>query len=180
MKTARRFLLPVSAMAVLAIAFALVNPKAVHAVAAAFVQVANTPANAVPMMAAPAQSQLYHSACSASYAGQYQSYCTLTPVPAGQTLFIETVSVFSESDVGRDPILVRVGPHLQPDNTNALLYVPLFQQKSLQNFDNFVGIVSARVAVSAADLPQCGAMLSGTSNNGFLTCEVSGYLAPAQ
>jgi hypothetical protein len=167
----RKSLLPAAGVVAVALLIAVASPRAVHAVAAALVQIVNTPATAVPILHAPAASQLYNHSCVVSFSGNSSSYCHLPTVPTGQTLFVETVSFWGHIGVGTGVYEAYLGN----GTADGLLYVPVSQQ-----YPGFVeGTLSAKAFYGAGSTPMCSMSLDQTTGNNF-RCYVFGYLAPAQ
>jgi hypothetical protein len=76
--------------------FSIIGPRAVHAAVAALVQVANTPANPVPIVATD-NPALQPYAANAQSSGVALGFA---PAPGGKTWVIETMSLFCFSDNG--------------------------------------------------------------------------------
>ena len=165
----------IGALALIASLMDFAAPKAVHAAAALLVEVANTPTSSVPMVAAPAASQLYSSSCTNYWSGGSGIGCFFAPPPAGKTLFIETMSISSVTDSAA------VGPAEAEINSNNgsgySVYIPMVQQVG---GSYFVGTVAGRMWVKAGESPDCFVQSWGNSQSGGITCNAIGYLAPAQ
>jgi hypothetical protein len=172
MKLVKGTLMGVGVVALIASLMNIVAPKAVHAAVAALVEVANTPTTAVPTVAAPAASQLYFSSCTASYGGSGNATCNFAPVPAGQTLFIESASIHSSSSPGADPASAWIA-------ADGITFVPMVQQAAFPGSDNFAGSLAGRIWAKAGTPLFCYVALNNNSGGG-LQCAISGYLAPAQ
>jgi len=175
-----------------ALLIAALAPKAAHGLVAALVQIVNTPTSAVPAMLATGAGQLYQSNCDATWSSSEFVSCTLGAVPAGYTLFIETVSIHSESDIGDDlrwaflttqtsapyPHSGETPSSPVPPSMDgigaATVYVPLTKGANFGIHD-LAGTVSARVWSSGS--PVCGAVLKSPSTDGEMDCTVWGYLA---
>jgi hypothetical protein len=89
---------------------AVLTPKTTHAHVAALVQVSNTPSAAVPVVHAPAASNVYFASCEGFFSGGSVGSCTMPPTPADRTVVIEAalavtalVSVNSGSPSGCKP-----------------------------------------------------------------------------
>jgi hypothetical protein len=174
MNFGRKFVLSVVGVVAIASLIAIVSPRAVQAVAAALVQVTNTPTNAVPALLAPAASQIYQSYCFSGFGSTPSAKCYVTQVPAGQTLFVETVSIETTTENGNDPLAVAL------TGTGSYLFVPMIKQGSSGAWDIFVGTVGARMPYKQGANPFCSADLNSNSAAGVMQCSVYGYLAPAQ
>ena len=171
----RKSLLPVAALAASVLMISMAGPRVVRAAAAALVQIVNTTANAVPAVHAPAANQIYQNSCGKHYDAAVMAQCQLPAVAAGQTLFLETVSMSSFSGTGSNVVRAVLN---YSDGLPAV-YVPMVQQGT---FGNFSGAVAGRMVVKAGLAPVCEVDLdnappSGTPN---MTCVVHGYLAPVQ
>ncbi len=177
MRLIRKLVLPVAGVVGAVAIVTIISPRAVHAITAALVQVMNTPTNAVPTTLAPAFTQTYAANCSSNYNGGQYAQCSLPQVPAGQTLFVETVSLYSVSNHGVGPTVAQVA-----SGGSAGFLVPMAQQLSEagSNLDFYVGTLSARMAIGPQFMPGCYMALSAASTAGRFDCGVMGYLAPAQ
>src|SRR5271170_5213996 len=102
MNFAKRFLMVAGAGALAGILAIAIAPKTAHALVAALVQVANTPSSAVPVLYAPAASNVYFAMCE-NFVNGFAGSCTLSPVPAGRTLVIEAASIATSKPGGSDP-----------------------------------------------------------------------------
>jgi hypothetical protein len=167
----RKFVLPVAGVAAIAILIAIASPRAAHAVAAALVQIVNTPANAVPATLSPPASQLYRNFCQGQFRGIAAS-CSLVTVPAGQTLFVETVSLDIAANPGSDLLAVLYGT-----STGAVLNVPLYLQSNA--LTEWFGTVAARVSFLAGETPTCQVRATAPDQH-FFSCSVFGYTVAAQ
>ncbi|MCX6627700.1 MAG: hypothetical protein NTW28_08740 [Candidatus Solibacter sp.] len=172
MNFVRKSVLPVMGVAAIALLITIASPRAVHAIVAAMVQVVNTPTNAVPTMQAPAASQRYRSWCQKKFNYDLGGFCYLDPVPAGQTLFVEAISIKTEA--GND---LSTGRFYSGNELGGGFAVPMFQQGSS---NTFVGTFAGRISVSASQQPSCLAMFATAQPSGNMECLVYGYLAPAQ
>jgi hypothetical protein len=174
----RKALLPLAGAAVIVLVFSISGPQAVHAVVATLVQVQNTPTTAVPTVAAPAASQLYISTCTGNYDGQAYARCSFDPVPAGQTLFIETESIWSDTGPSQ-PWTAYIAPYIATSGVGNPVYVPMVQQATDGGDQNFSGTLAARLWAKPGATPSC---FVGVNQNGggTIQCTISGYLAPAQ
>jgi len=178
MRFVRRYLLPTAGVTAIALLIAIASPRAVQAVTAALVQIVNTPGNAVPVVQAPAAAQRYYSNCTDQIAGGTDATCYLTPVPAGQTLFVETISVQIATDMGNPPYVT--GFAWQTGNLN-IVWIPMFKQATDAPYvDWYQGTLAVKVMVPASIQPSCGLGLHVPSKYGAINCQVFGYLAPAQ
>jgi hypothetical protein len=161
---------------ILAIAIA---PKTAHALVAALVQVSNTPATAVPMVHAPAASNVYFVTCEGFFTGGFTSSCTMPPTPVDRTLVIEAASIISQTGTGSDPSSAFV----YASNQGPFFFIPM-QLQSPQGFnDNYTGQLQGRITIPAvADFgltPACGIVLGKNSSAGQFNCTISGYTIPA-
>lgn len=177
MNFVRKALLPTAGVAAIVLIVSLASPRAVHAIAAALVQVVNTPANAVPTMLAPAASQLYQSSCTGQSGGYANAFCLLDPVPAKQTLFVEAVNMIAYAESGNSPIQPYFSAAGNFDwSKPGNHFIPLFAQGS----GLWIGNLAGRVYSSATVRPGCYVYFASNSTGGTVICQVSGYLAPAQ
>jgi hypothetical protein len=155
--------------AVVLVALAVAVPPAARALVATLVQVVNTPTNAIPTVQAPAAANLYYSSCTIST--NDGSGCSLTPVPAGQTLFVETISMVASGPHGT---VVSAGQFGASDET-FLFPLQLTFPNNTGGFDNFAGTFSGRVSFPGASFPSC----LGPATATLVSCFVYGYLTPA-
>jgi hypothetical protein len=187
MNLLRKAFVPLAGVAVIALVISMAGPRAVHAVVSTLVSVANT----VPVVVAPTAPQLYESNCTGAFFGGAEAKCEFQAVPAGNTLFIDSVSILLNSvESGLSPQWTA----LETFNTGASypfgqayvgggsstvsLYVPLTKQ-AFSFGQNFVGTISdANVWTANSPGPKCDVLLDGSSTNGILTCTVMGHLAP--
>jgi hypothetical protein len=167
----RKSLFPLAGLAAILLIITIASPRALRAVVATLVQVVNTPTSAVPVVQAPAASQLYENSCTGTFGGGVTTSCSLPAVPAGQTLFIESVS-FSSVPVSGSPAFTEL---YNVSSGAVYLYVPMLQQPAF----GFTGTVAARTAFPAGQTPGCSQEVNAPST-GSVTCLVFGYLAPAQ
>lgn len=179
MNILRKAMVPAASVAAIVLVIAVATPRAVHAVVATLVDVANTPTSAVPTVLAPAASRLYSSSCSGTF-GVSATFatCDFETVPAGETLIVETESIFAGVDYG-------VGLQFaQISNGTTILRMPLVLQSSGANggSDQYVAALTARIWVKAQQTPQCEVLLTGFNSDSFnnLSCSIFGYLVPAQ
>lgn len=176
MRLAKRTLMGIGAIALVASLMNIVAPKAVHAAVAALVQVANTPSTAVPTVAAPAASQLYASGCDAgNRAGTFFVQCAFEPPPAGQTLFIETTSITSNSPHGFPPIQATIS-----NGSGVQQNIPMVFQGTSNGLDFYAGALTGRIWVKAGTAPTCSVSPNTDIGDFVINCGISGYLAPAQ
>ena len=178
MSFVRKVLLPVAGVIALALIVMIASPRAAHALAAALVQVANTPNTAVPTVQAPAANQIAAGHCEGviplAVAGH--AICYGPAVPADKTLVIETTSVDAYMSTGHPPVSVTVG-----GPGDAAIRVPMIRQGDLYSgVDHYVGtLVGARVYLAAGKVPQCLVVTWSQTGNSFFTCDWSGYYVPA-
>ena len=170
------------ALVVLMVIVAFVSPKAARGVAAALVQVVNTPTTAVPTVAAPAATQIYNSQCQSSDVASVSSfsylYCTFSPaIPAGQTLFIQTMSILTNS-TGGDPEAGWISSSTEPLYLPQL-YIPLVREATSAAGDFWAGALGGSFAVPGPASPSCVAFMNANVS-GSVSCVITGYLAPAQ
>jgi hypothetical protein len=180
MNILRRTVMAIGGMTVVALVIVLAAPKAAHGIVATFVQVVNTPTNAIPAVQAPAASDLYVYTCNAAFDFSSFASCTFPAVPAGKTLIIEAVSFFSQTSPGADPNLAYIYAVDPIGDANIFIYIPLLAQPTggdgLQ-LHHFVGTIGGRIYLKTA--PTCSAALVVTSSFNGMLCTVSGYLVPA-
>ena len=180
-----KVLVPVSAVAVVAVALSLVAPRAVRASVAALVQVVNT----VPTVIAPSAPLLYESNCAGGFFGSQEASCDFQAVPAGNTLFIDAVSIqgYWEGGIGPQDAWVltyNTGTSYPEGQTTAggaqgvALHVHLTRESPdiLENYDGTLTNVSVWTANSPG--PKCKVLLNGMSSQGVTSCTIWGHLAP--
>lgn len=178
MKVLKQALGVLGTVVVIAIIAALVTPKTAHALVGAFVQVVNTPTNAVPTIQAPAAAKLYQAFCGGVYSpGSFDAICSFPPVPVGETLFVESFSALSQS-FGGDPVFVILEDNNPTGTYHGGYFLPMSQQFSGNGVDTFAGL-GGRTTFGFGTNPRCRAKTSTNATNGELLCEISGYLAPA-
>jgi len=173
MNLLRRFLLPLAGVAAVLFIISIATPRAVHAITAALVQIVNTPANAVPTVLAPAASQIYQETCSQYMTSGNVGTCYLRAVPAGQTLFIDTLSFYLFTDHGN----VAYEVYLAGDRK---IWVPLSLPQTSSGLDAYTTTLSVRFTVPQSVQPQCTMYLKNMTAYSAVLCTVSGYLAPSQ
>jgi hypothetical protein len=76
-------------VAVVALVLLVAAPRTAHAVVAKLVSVVNT----VPIVVAPSAPLLYESNCTGAFGGGQEATCDFQALPAGNTLFIDAVSI---------------------------------------------------------------------------------------
>jgi hypothetical protein len=183
MNLLRKAFLPLSGVAVIALVLLVAGPRAVHAITATLVQVVNT----VPVVTAPSAPLLYESNCVGAFGGTQEGSCSFQTVPAGNTLFIDAVSIYLnslETGVGVQWSLLltyNTGssyPEGQGPTQGSALFVPL--TKTANGFgQNYVGtITSASVWSANSPATKCQILLNGESDTGEFSCNVWGHLAP--
>jgi len=185
----RKVIVPVSAVAVIALTITLVAPRAVRASVAALVSVTNT----VPVLIAPSAPQLYESNCAGFFPGpSFEGTCDFQAAPAGNTLFIDAVSIYLNSVTGGFApqwVMVRTyntgasypeGQATQGGAPYNALFVPL--TKTAPGFgDNFVGtLVNVSVWTANSPGPKCDVLLNGLPSPTYaqFSCTIWGHLAP--
>jgi hypothetical protein len=179
MNFAKRFLMIAGAGALAGILATAIAPKTAQALVAALVQVSNTPAAAVPVVHAPAASNVYFASCEGFFTGGFSSSCSMPPTAVDRTLVIEAASIISQTSGGADP-------------SNAFIYTsgdgPFFsipmQLQSPQNLiDNYTGQLQGRITIPAnAGLgltPNCEVVLGKNSTVGEFYCTINGYTVAA-
>jgi len=179
MNFVRKALLPMGGVVALALIIMIASPRAAHALAAAMVQIMNTPTTAVPATHAPAANQIYRQGCSISYGTATQEFdCpNILPGPtSGKVLVVEQVTVKIGSLTTGAPATVFV----EAFGGFSQVWIPMIQQGAFNGGNTFVGTVTgAHLYVLPGEDLTCSAILSSTSS-GSLTCLVSGYYIPAQ
>jgi hypothetical protein len=176
MNFAKRLLMVGAMAGILTIAIA---PKTAQALVAALVQVSNTPVAAVPVVHAPAASNIYFASCEGFFTGGFTSSCSMPPSPVNRTLVIEAGSIISQTQGGADP-------------SNAFIYTsgdgPFFsipmQLQSPQNLiDNYTGQLQGRITIPAIAgfglTPSCEVVLGKNSSAGEFYCTINGYTVAA-
>jgi hypothetical protein len=183
MNLLRKALVPLTGVAVIALIISLAVPRAVHAITATLVSVVNT----VPVVVAPSAPLLYESNCTGAFFGTAEGTCTFQTVPAGNTLFIDAVSLYLNSlepTIGVQWALLKTYntsssyPQGQGGQDGNPLFIPLM--KNAQGFgSNYVGtITAATVWTVNSPGPKCEILLNGTSSLANFSCTVWGHLAP--
>jgi hypothetical protein len=172
MNLLRKALISLAGVAVIVLVVSIAVPRAVHAVVATFVQVVNTPTTAMPTVAAPAKSKLVRELCEASYNSGPSAGCSFSAVPMGQTLFVESVTIYSQSSTGADPTQARIGGNFET------AYIPMIRQASVSGEDFLIGAMAGRISFEEGETPSCAVFLSANSDAGF-TCSLFGYTAPS-
>jgi len=190
MNLPRKALVPLAGAAIIVLVLSIGGPRAVHAVVATLVQVVNTPSSPVFNVAAPAANQLFASGCRHVFASATKASCSLDPVPAGQTLFIETISYNIEEAVnglGTTPFeSVSFAPQGGEVNGTLFLAPTVVGVVSIPgsglpaNTAIFHATASVRVGVMAGIMPMCSVTLLAASPTGGFFCYINGYLAPSQ
>lgn len=175
MSSAKRYLLIALCFVLAVTTFTMLAPRAAHALVATLVQVVNTPTNAVPTVQAPAATQRYHSQCSENGYQQTYAQCDLQPVPAGQTLFVESVSLAGAAGDAESPDLY--AGVFYTDEYGVNFQMPMLQQGSA---NMWVGNFAGRISIVATKTPSCGVFFRSSKNFAAVSCSVYGYLAPAQ
>src|SRR5262249_32949074 len=99
--------------------------------------------------------------------------CNFPTVPIGQTLFVESLTINSQSSLGADPNQARIS------NGSVSAYIPMIRQASAFGADFFIGAMAGRISFLEGETPECAVFLAASSNAG-ITCSLYGYLAPAQ
>ena len=183
MNLLRKALVPLTGVAVIALVLLVAGPRAVHALTATLVQVVNT----VPVVTAPSAPQLYESNCTGSFGGTAEGSCSFQTVSAGNTLFIDAVSIYLNSlETGVGPqwalmLTYNTGssyPEGQGPSQGVALFIPLTKM-SLGFGQNYVGtITSASVWSANSPAPKCQVLLNGASETGVFSCTAWGHLAP--
>jgi hypothetical protein len=185
MNLLRKALVPLAGVAVVALVISVAGPRTVRAITATLVQVTNT----VPVIVAPSAPQLYESNCITFFGSTQEAKCSFATVPAGNTLFIDAVTMnLSSLEAGAPQasyvLTWNTGPSYPEgqatnggSNGNAL-FVPL--TKMAPGFGNNYQGTFSTVSVWAADspVPKCVVLLDNPSVNGQLVCTVWGHLAP--
>jgi len=178
MNFAKRFLMVAGAGALAGILAMAIAPKTAHALVAALVQVANTPSSAVPVLYAPAASNVYFAMCE-NFVNGFAGSCTLSPVPAGRTLVIEAASIITQTSSGADP----TGAYVYTSGDGPFFYIPMQLQSPAGFLDNYTGQLQGRITIAAIPgyglTPRCGVALGQNSNFGEFYCTISGYTIPA-
>jgi hypothetical protein len=179
MNFAKRILMVAGASGLAGILAIAIAPKAAHALVAALVQVANTPSSAVPVMYAPAASNVYFATCEGYFSSDAGSSCSMPPVPVGRSLVIEAASILSQTETGSDP----VNAAIYDSGDGPFFYIPMERQSTQGFLDNFNGQLQGRITlptISSFGLtPSCEVTLGQNSNFGEFYCTISGYTIPA-
>ena len=154
------------AVALIACGLTLAVPRAAHAVAAAMVLVTNTAANPVPNqdVDAPARHAIAEG-CSG------QSSCQFSPVPAGQELVIQTLTI--QFLLGSSTSLTQI-LDLRTVTGGANLLIAAFPVPIGSNLLGPSG--SATHSLTAYADPGTAPMCElDTTVNSFITCAITGY-----
>ena len=182
MNLVRKVLLPMGGVVALALIIMIASPRAAHALAAAMVQVMNTPTTAVPALHAPATNEIVTGAAGGSLysvVGGYGIYET-SPVPGGKTLVTETITASANVPHGSGPVMVSFSPQ---GNAWIFATLPLVQIYSAGGYDLFIGtITGAHLYTTAGSQPSCIFTTSAAPppTSGSYYCAISGYYVPAQ
>ena len=173
----RKALLPIGGVVALALVIMIASPRAARALAAAMVQIMNTPTNAVPAVLAPAANQIDREVCSGFQGGTANLVtCNYNVVTSGKTRVIDTFSIFLFVPHGVGP----TSAYLSSNDGTSTIYVPLIQQASAGALDYYVGnVTGARFYVAAGTYPSCNVVLNSTSE-AQMECHILGYSVPAQ
>jgi hypothetical protein len=186
MNLLRKALVPLTGVAVIALVLLVAGPRAVHALTATLVQVVNT----VPVVTAPSAPQLYESNCTGSFGGTAEGSCSFQTVPAGNTLFIDAVSIYLnslETSIGPQWALMLTyntgasypeGQATAGGSQGVALFIPLTKMSPAFG-QNYVGTTtSASVWSANSPGPKCQVLLNGESETGVFSCTAWGHLAP--
>jgi hypothetical protein len=186
MNLLRKALVPFMGVAVIALVLLVAAPRTAHAVVATLVSVVNT----VPIVVAPSAPLLYESNCTGAFGGSQEATCDFQAVPAGNTLFIDAVSILGFWESGLAPQHTRVltyntgasypeGQGTAGGGTQGVaLYVPMMRAGT-DFLDNYVGtLTNASVWTASSPVPKCQVLLNGTSSVGVTSCTIWGHLAP--
>jgi hypothetical protein len=178
MNFAKRFLMVAGAGALAGILAMAIAPQAAHGLVAALVQVVNTPTTAVPVVQAPAASNVYLGACTANFNGFSGLSCGMPPTPVGRTLVIEAASIQSQTQTGSDPAVATLAVG------DAFFYIPMEHQSPSGFIDNYTGQLQGRIFIPAVNgssgiTPTCTVDLGIDSSLGAFNCTISGYTIPA-
>jgi len=178
MNFAKRILMFAGAGTLAGILALSVAPKTAHALVAALVQVSNTPSSAVPVMYAPAASNVYFVTCEGFFTDSPVASCTMPPTPADRTLVIEAASVLTMTAPGVDP----TGGSIYTSIQGPIFIIPMqFQTRS--SVDTYAGQLQGRITIPAISdnglTPTCGVGLGQSTSVGEFFCTISGYTIPA-
>jgi len=179
----RKALIPLTGVVGIALILSVAGPRAVHAITATLVSVVNT----VPVVLAPSAPLLYESNCVGAFGGTAEGTCTFQTVPAGNTLFIDAVSLYLNS---LEPTIGVQWAQLHTYNSGPSypegqggqdgnpLFIPLM--KNASGFgSNYVGtITAATVWTVNSPGPKCEILLNENSSLASFSCTVWGHLAP--
>jgi hypothetical protein len=179
MNFAKRMLMVAGAGALAGILAIAIAPKTAHALVAALVQVSNTPSSAVPVMYAPAASNVYFASCEGFFSGGSLGSCTMPPTPADRTLVIEAASILTQTAPGVDPSY----GFLNTSSQGPVFVIPMQRQSPFGGVDSYAGQLQGRITIPAITsdglTPSCGVALGQNSSFGELFCAISGYTIPA-
>jgi len=185
MNLLRKVVVPFMGVAVIALLLLVAAPRTAHAVVSTLVSVVNT----VPIVVAPSAPLLYESNCSGAFFGGQEASCNFQAVPAGNTLFIDAVSILGYWESGLAPqhtwvLTYNTGSSYPEGQATAggsqgvALYVPM-TRAGTDVLDNFVGtLTNASVWTASSPVPKCQVLLNGMSTDGVTSCTIWGHLAP--
>ncbi len=179
MNFAKRMLMVAGAATLAGILAIAIAPKTAHALVAALVQVANTPSSAVPVMYAPAASNVYFATCEGFFSGSPSGSCTMPPTPADRTLVIEAASITSQTGVGSDPS----DAFIFTSGDGPFFSIPMQLQSPQNLIDDYTGQLQGRITIPAIAgfglTPSCEVVLGKNSSLGEFYCTISGYTITA-
>jgi len=175
MKTLSKVAFVVVGCAVLIAAVALTSPRAAHAVTAAYVLVANTPAQPVPIQDVnnPAQTPFGAQNTVVIQDGQPAVFSQFS-IPAGTRLVVETVSAYRAGGytAGED-LNIYVGVHDSTEMVDVALPV-------VPTTGSLPGATqNVKMYVNPGNLLYFGVHRNGTSGVEAVVVSVSGYTVPA-
>lgn len=151
----------------------LMNPKTVHALAAALVQITNTRSNPVPTQDVDiAARHPYTATCNVFGSGGRFQVCYPTPAPpsSGYETVIQSVNFALNQDTGTVQPFVTEFNYTSGGNPFQF-FVPMLAQGQ----GEWVGTQPTAIYVDPSGSMQCTTLFNDSSSSATLTCTVSGY-----
>ena len=179
MNSIKRISIGLGSVALVALFFMLVAPKAAHAVQESLVQLVNTTANPAIVSdmndpgRVPYQSSVFGTTQSNCSGAGNECFFVFPTVPAGHRLVIQHVSGFIQATSGAVPALVGIPLSNNQDTTSFLVAAQSNVDGGLVAFDQPVLVyvdegISPRVAVELASTPAAGNASQGAFLSGYL------------
>ena len=128
--------------------------------------------NPIPLAALDAF-QPYEDLCNFSFGGSDRGSCFFQTIPAGKRLVVQEFDASGDIETGLKPLYIVVNrEHMGP----VPHVVTATFMGSGPNFDYFATHQETRLYVGSNQAPMCFIALSGLSNFGQYSCELSGFL----